>query len=290
MQKQHQYPVEKMCRALKISKNAYYNWCKSSSKPPGKSLTALLKKRIRTIFDESHQTYGSPRITAALERKYGIKLSRSYVARLMKAMGIRSVVAKKFVVTTDSKHSHPVASNIVNRNFTVKELGQVWVSDITYIRCGSTWKYLTTIIDLCDRNVVGWSLSHDLTTKHTVLKAWQMAKAHRSIQPGFILHSDQGVQFASFPMKTIFQYNLKAKQSMSRKGNCWDNAVAESFFKTIKYEMINRKKYADFWRLYHDIERYINWYNTERLHSSLGYKTPLEKQVEIMNKYYLKTA
>ena len=253
----------------------------------------MLKKHIKEIYDGSKGTYGSPRITAELIKK-GIKISRSYVARLMRAMGIKSVLAKKFVaatavVTTDSKHEHQVADNILERDFEIEDIGMVWVSDITYIKVGNNWNYLTTIIDLADRKVVGWSLSNDMTAKNTVLRAWSMARQRRDIKDGFIFHSDRGVQYACDQTKRIFSFHRKIVQSMSRKGDCWDNAVAESFFKTIKYESLNRQKFDTPEQLYRHVYEYIEeWYNVRRIHSSLGYMTPLEKEIQL--KFNLKKA
>ena len=143
------------------------------------------------------------------------------------------------------------------------------------------WKYLTTIIDLADRKVVGWSLSEDMTVENTVYKAWLIARSKRAISNNHIFHSDRGVQYASNKITLLLGENINASQSMSRKGNCWDNAVAESFFKTIKYECLNRYKFKTYQGLYKCIKEYIEWYNTIRLHSSLGYLTPLEKEIEL---------
>jgi len=143
------------------------------------------------------------------------------------------------------------------------------------------WNYLTTIIDLADRKVVGWSLSEDMTTENTILKAWLEARKTREICPLLLFHSDRGVQYASNKMTNIFNFNSKIVQSMSRKGNCWDNAVAESFFKTIKYEWLYRFKYTSFNQLFDSINEYIIWYNTSRIHSSLGYLSPLEKEMQL---------
>ena len=168
---------------------------------------------IKTIFDDSKQVYGSYRIKAELERQ-GVFISRPYVARLMKSMGLKSVLSKKFkVMTTDSRHDYPIAENILNRNFRVQELGKVWVSDITYIRVGKKWGYLTVVIDLADRKVVGWSLSDDMTYENTVLRAWVMARNNRKIIKGFVFHSDRGSQYACNKMRSIFSFQLKPAAS-----------------------------------------------------------------------------
>ena len=269
-----------MCKCLMISKNSYYHWLKSKDLEVVKTPRILLKEKIKIIFDTSNEIYGSYRIQKKLERE-GVFYSRSYIWILMKEMGLKSVLKRKFTVTTDSKHSFRIANNVLNRNFTSLKLGEKWVSDITYIRVNDNWNYLTTVMDLADRKIVGWSLSEDMTTQNTVNKAWVNARNTRPIANNFIFHSDRGVQYASNKMTSIFYFNRKITPSMSRKGNCWDNAVAESFFKTIKYEWIYRFKYTSYLQLSQSIHKYIKWYNTERLHSSLGYITPLEMEVKL---------
>lgn len=247
-----------------------------------KSRKEDLKDHIRNIFETSRQIYGSHRITIELN-KCGRSVSRAYVGRLMQEMGIRSRIRRKFVATTDSKHSNPVAENLLDRKFSIDILGKLWVSDITYIRLKEHWVYLTVIIDLADRAVVGWNLSEDMTTENTVVKAWNHARNNRTIVPGFLLHSDRGVQYTSKRFIRMISMNRYAKQSMSRKGNCWDNSVAESFFKTIKYEELNHHQFHSFEQLKQCIQNYIWWYNTQRIHSSLEYQTPLEREIRIRN-------
>jgi len=274
------YPVEKMCKSMKVSKNAYYHWVKKKDVLFCKTPRTLLKERIKDVFKQSREIYGSCRIQKKLERE-GLIYSRSYIGLLMKEMGLRSVLKRKFVVTTDSNHHYLIAKNELNRDFYSLKLGEKWVSDITYIRVNDDWNYLTTIIDLADRKVVGWSLSEDMTTQNTVMEAWIEARKTRNISDEFIFHSDRGVQYASNKMTNLCNFNLKITQSMSRKGNCWDNAVAESFFKTIKYEWLYRFKFTSYNQLDKSIKDYIHWYNTERLHSSLGYLSPLEMEKKL---------
>jgi transposase InsO family protein len=245
---------------------------------------SLLKEKIKRIFHKNKEIYGRFRIHKRLEKE-GEIYSRSYIARLMKEMGLRSVLRRKYVITTDSKHKLPIVNNVLNREFNSLNLGEKWVSDITYIRVNDNWNYLTTIIDLADRKIVGWSLSEDMTTENTIIKTWNMARNNRNITDNFIFHSDRGVQYASNKMTTIFSFNRKITQSMSRKGNCWDNAVAESFFKSIKHEWIYRFKFTSFEQLHNSIKEYINWYNRERLHSALGYITPLEMEQKLRNNF-----
>mgnify|MGYP001814050639 CR=1 FL=1 len=274
------YSVEKMCRCMKVSKNAYYHWVKSKDIIVLETPKMKLKERIKVIFEENRQIYGSCRIQKKLERE-GLIYSRSYIGLLMKEMGLKSVLRRKYVVTTDSKHAFPIANNELNRDFTSLRLGEKWVSDITYIRVNDHWNYLTTIIDLADRKVVGWALSEDMTTENTIMKAWISARENRTISKGFIFHSDRGVQYASNKICNLFSFNRKITRSMSRKGNCWDNAVAESFFKTIKHEWLYRFKFSSFNQLTDAVSDYINWYNIERLRSTLGYLTPLEMEVKL---------
>lgn len=267
---------------MKVSTNPYYKWRKSKDVIKSKTSLLYLKERIKYHFEESNLVYGSYRIQKTLHRE-GLVYSRSYIATLMKKMHLKSVLRRKYVVTTDSNHSYPIAENILDRNFTSYQLGEKWVSDITYIRVNDQWNYLTTIMDLADRKIVGWNLSEDMTVENTIYKAWIKARQTRSISENLIFHSDRGVQYASNQITNLFKFNNKITQSMSRKGNCWDNAVAESFFKTIKNECLNRYFFSSYEQLYHCVNNYINWYNTKRLHSSLGYLTPLEMEMKLRN-------
>lgn len=183
-----------MCNVLKVSRNAYYYWRRrqSATQPEGRKQT--LKREIKTVFNENRHIYGSYKIAIELN-KGGISMSRSYVGRLMQEMGIRSRTRKKFIATTDSSHENPVADNVLDRDFEASQLGKTWVSDITYVRLKDHWAYLTVMLDLADRAVVGWSLSCDMTAAHTVVAAWADARSNRSILPGFLLHSDRGVQY-----------------------------------------------------------------------------------------------
>lgn len=279
-----QYPVGKMCKCLKVSSKSYYQWKITKGRQGPGTTQKNLKDDILRIWEESNKIYGSPKITAQLRRE-GRQYHRSYIARLMKDLGIKSITRRKYIATTDSRHSNPVAENSLNRAFAATDLGKIWVSDITYIRCAGKWVYLTSMIDLADRKVVGWSLSHDLSTENTVYKAYIQALNQRPVKKGFVLHSDRGVQYTSEKITNLFKYNKNADQSMSRKGNCWDNAVAESFFKTIKCELIYQQKFNSFEEVYLKVYKYITWYNTKRLHQALNYKTPLQVESELLNKH-----
>lgn len=261
-----------MCMILGVSKSGYYYW---KNELKGKSKTAELDRRIKEVFKGSNETYGSPRIYKKL-KKEGLKLSESKVYRRMSALGISPKIKKKFKVTTDSKHGKKISPNLLNRAFDVNELGRFWVSDITYIPIGDCFVYLTTIIDLADRMVVGWNLSDNMTDKDTVIAAFKKALNNRPVEEGLLFHSDRGSQYVSADFRNLLSDN-KCIQSMSRKGNCWDNAVAESFFKTIKTESLNRHKFTTMDQVYSTVFKYIDgWYNTIRIHTSLGDRSPRE--------------
>ena len=261
-----------MCRVFKISKSSYYHWLKSGTSRRWLENEELLV-RIKSIFEYSLKTYGSPRIKEELQAQ-GFQVSRPRVARIMRAAGIRARIPRRFVVTTDSKHNYPVAPNILNREFTASRPGQVWVSDITYIRTNRGWLYLTVIIDLFDRKVVGWSMSKGMTAEETIIAAWRMAVNNRPITQELIFHSDRGIQYACTKFTNILNANELVQRSMSRKGNCWDNAVAESFFKTIKVEVVYNEIYQNHDHAKLSLFKWIEtWYNRKRRHSALGYKT-----------------
>ena len=270
-----------MCYCMKVSKNAYYTWLRNKDKNLSNNCLESLKQSVKEIYYGSNRIYGSLRVQKMLERR-GSFYSRSYIAYLMKQMGLRSILSRKFrVVTTDSNHTFPISKNLLNRDFTSNCLGEKWVSDITYIKVGSRWNYLTTILDLADRKVLSWVLSEDMTTENTVYTAWILARKKREITENHIFHSDRGSQYASQKITDLLSLSCKSTQSMSRKGNCWDNAVAESFFKTIKYECIYRHNFKSYFEAYQIIENYIEWYNNARIHSALDFKTPAEKELEL---------
>ena len=263
-----------MCKLLNVSKSCYYEHLKEKS-TARIDKSEYLVKEIIACFKNSKQTYGSPRITSCLQDK-GIKTSKVTIARLMRKNNIRSITKKKFIVTTNSKHKYSISENLLNRNFTVNEPSKAWVSDITYVRTQEGWIYLTTIIDLFDRKVIGKSISDKLDTKNTIVKAFKDAAEKRVIYTDTIFHSDRGVQYASNEFRMLLNQYTKA-QSMSRKGNCWDNAVAESFFSTFKKECVRKKVFYSKKTAYNEIVSYIeDWYNSKRKHSSLGNKSPLE--------------
>jgi len=277
------FPVGKMCKMLGVSKSGYYNWLKSG--PSKRWLeNEAISIEIHTIFKESFESYGAPRIKVEL-LKHGHRVSRPRVARIMRSNNLFARRRRKFIFTTDSNHNYPIASNILNQNFTVDRENQVWVSDITYIQTKQGWVYLTVIIDLFHRKVVGWSMSQTLSTNDTIIPAWNMAVKSNAITKELIFHSDRGTQYASYRFTNILKnYNGWVKQSMSRKGNCWDNAVAESFFKSLKVEWVYKHNYGLRSEAELSIFQWIEtWYNRRRIHSTLGYKTIEEFENEMFN-------
>ncbi len=260
-----------MCKVLKISQSSYFRWkkCPFSVRFHKKE---ELKQRILTIYFDSKQRYGSPRITAELNN-LGFKISRITVSKYMRELGIRSKLSKKFKITTDSKHNYLVVENILDRDLESTKPAQKWVSDITYIRTIEGFLYLTIVLDLYDRKVIGWSLYDEMSTEKTSLSAWKVALANRKIEKGLIFHSDRGVQYANNKFANMLESHHVIR-SMSRKGNCWDNAVAESFFKTLKTELIYGNKLINKQQMELEIFQYIEiFYNKKRRHSALNYKT-----------------
>ena len=266
-----------MCQVLKVSRSGYYAWLKGKPSKRAEENAALLEQ-IRKIHKKSHERYGSPRITEELNRE-GKLASRPRVARLMRQANIRSKVKKKHKQTTDSKHGMEISPNLLERQFDTMKLGEVWVSDISYLWTDQGWIYLTVIIDLADRQVIGWALSRGMSTEETILAAWKMAINHRPItEQGLIFHSDRGSQYASHAFREQL-HKHQVRQSMSRKGDCWDNAVAESFFKTLKVEMGYETRFESLEMARINIFEFIEiWYNRLRIHSSIGYRTPWEMQ------------
>lgn len=263
-----------MCRVFGISRSGYYEWL--TRKPSKRSLeNQSLKEAISLVYEQSKQRLGSPKITVEL-RDRGIFASRPRVARIMKEMGIRSIISKPFNMSaTDSDHSFRISRNLLERDFTATHKAQKWVSDITYVRTLEGWLYLSIIMDLYDRKIIGWSMSDQMDAESTVTAALKMALHNRPVIPfNLIFHSDRGVQYACNGFRSCLRH-YKIVQSMSRKGDCWDNAVAESFFKIIKSEMINHRNYKTKRQARMEIFEFIElWYNKKRKHSYLNYLTP----------------
>ena len=283
-----QYSVLALCRNLQCSTSSYYSW-KSSKTKRRENHRRRLVTLVRTTYYESEKTYGSPRIYKALKAAR-ISCSRSHIVKIMQQEHIWAVHKRKFRVTTDSQHELPVAGNLLARNFTADRPNEKWVSDITYIRTKEGWLYLAVVIDLFSRKVIGWSMKSCIKSE-LPLEALSMAIRSRKPGAGAIHHSDRGVQYASY----LYQQALEKANmicSMSRKGNCWDNAVAESFFSTLKRELIyphgiftSREEACS------KIFRYIEtWYNRMRIHSALQYRSPSEFEFDKENLSLTKAA
>jgi len=267
------FPVGLMCRTLGVGSSGFYAWLKRPESPRCQKNRRLLME-IKAVHKRSRKTYGSPRIHAELNES-GHACSRYRVARLMRQHGIVSKHKKKFRLTTNSVHSYPVAENQLQRQFDVARPGQCWVSDITYIPTRQGWLYLAVTLDLYHRKIIGWAMDRWIT-RQLVIDALNMAVKNGCLESGLIHHSDRGVQYASNEFRGLLKAHA-IQCSMSRKGNCWDNAVAESFFHTLKVELIHGKIYDTRQKAKIDIFDYIEiFYNRQRRHSYLGYLSPVD--------------
>lgn len=276
----HEHAIRLMCRVLEVTKAGYYAWRRRGPSARKQANTALAT-HIRVVHRRSRSTYGSPRVTAEL-RAQGVACSKNRVARVMRREEIRAKGRRRFRVTTDSRHSHPVAPNVLQREFAVETVAgcdRVWASDITYVPTGEGWLYLAIVLDLGSRRVIGWAMRHTLERGIT-LDALEMALAQRQPGPGVLHHSDRGSQYACGDYQAqLTAYGMTC--SMSKKGDCWDNAVAESFFATFKTELVDDAHWATRELARTAIFEYIEvWYNRERRHSSLGYRSPVQYEVE----------
>jgi putative transposase len=268
----HKFSILKMCTVLEVSKTTYYRR-KKQELSDTESRIILLKKEILSIYHEFKRTYGSIKITKELQRR-GFKIQASQVAVYMRMLGMRKKVKRKYKVTTDSMHNHYLSPNVLNREFNVNEPSKAWVSDITYIQTKRGFMYLTIIMDLFDRKIIGWSLSDTMSTKSTTLPAWEMAVNNREISENLIFHSDRGVQYANRIFTNTLDSYKCVTRSMSRKQNHNDNAVSESFFHSFKNELIHGNELLLGKQMRVEVYEYIeNWYNKKRRHSYLGYKT-----------------
>ena len=262
-----------MCKVLEVSKSGYYDWLDRPTSDKAKGSNKLLIT-IRKIFQDSRGCYGYRKVYKQLQNS-GIACSINTVASIMHRNNMFSKVKKKFKATTNSNHNFPVAENILDRKFVVNEPNRCWVGDISYIWTQEGWLYLATVIDLYSRTVVGWSVSDRMTTA-LVEDAFLKAIWNRNPDRGLIFHSDRGSQYASKDFQRLLK-NHGACCSMSRKANCWDNAVAESFFKIIKSELIYHNVYRTREEARASIFEYIEtFYNCKRIHSSLGYMSPMQ--------------
>lgn len=259
---------------MEVSTSAFYAWRDKPKPSAREQQDAVLLEEIIEVHEESRGTYGSPRVFKAL-RHGGTVVSRSKVERLMRAAKIRGVVRRRYKVTTNSKHNDRVAENVLGREFSVETPDSVWCTDITYVHTSIGFLYLAVVLDLATRLVVGWSMATHME-ESLVDDALTNALAHRVPEPGMIHHSDRGSVYTS----KDYQDTLKGHgmtPSMSRKGDCWDNAVMESFFGTYKQECAHRTRWTSLGEARQETADYIeSFYNRKRLHSALGYRTPAE--------------
>ena len=271
------YPIRLMCRALAVSAAGYYAWRSRTESPRAVSARTVLSA-IRVIHRESRETYGSPSIWDALV-KQGHRIGEHRVARLMRQNGIRAKTVKKGRATTQSNHRLPVAQNTLNRQFMVEAPNRVWAGDLTSVWTTEGWLYLAVLLDLYSRRVIGWAMGHRLTVD-LAEQALTMALVTRRPEAGLLHHSDRGSQYAA----SRYQQLLDAQglvPSMSRKGNCWDNACVESFVGTLKRELVHHRHYATRDDATRDIFEYIEvFYNRQRRHSTLGYHSPAEYEAK----------
>lgn len=265
------YPVTALCRNLQVTRSGFYAWAKRPLSRRDVANGAALV-HIRAIYRRHRQNYGSPRVRRDL-RDEGIEMGRHRVARLMREDGLRAKTARKFRVTTNSRHSHPVAENLLARRFDRDQPNQAWVTDLTYVWTDEGWLYLSCILDLHGRRVVGWGASENLDASMSC-DVLEQAIAARRPPPGLLHHSDRGVQYACDDYQRILRRH-GITCSMSRRGNCWDNAPMESFFGSLKRE-IGETRWPSRSAAIHDIAAYIGYYNQERRHSALDYLTPVQ--------------
>ena len=267
------FPVQVMCELLGVSRGGYYAWAgraESARAADDRTLAA----EIRAAYEASRGRYGSPRVHAEL-RARGRRIGRKRVARLMRGMGLAARRRRRFRRTTDSRHAFPIAPNLLERNFTAEAPDRVWLADLTYIWTAQGWLYLAAVLDLYTRRVVGWAMADHLRHELT-LAALDMAIVRQRPAPGLVHHADRGVQYAAHGYRTRLRRHGMVC-SMSRKGDCWDNAVAESFFATLRAELVDHERYPTREAATKSIGDYIdNFYNVERRHSYLGYLNPIE--------------
>jgi putative transposase len=269
-----EYTVRDLCAALQVSRSGYYGWARRQSGPRAQANRQLVEA-IRVLFERSRESYGSPRMTAAL-RQSGQVCNHKRVERLMRQHGLRGRSKRRYrVVTTDSRHDHPIAPNRLSEAPDCTAPDQVWLTDITYVPTQEGWLYLAGVLDLFSRRIVGWAMGESLAATLT-LGALEMALKQRRPGKGLLHHSDRGVQYASQDYRQRLE-GAEVKMSMSRKGNCYDNATMESFWSTLKQELVYRCRFDTRAQAQQCIFEWIEvFYNRTRLHSSLGYKSPVD--------------
>lgn len=274
------HPIKKMCASLEVSRSGYYAWRNQKVSQREEENQELLQE-IKIIYETSRRTYGSPRVHFALQQQ-GSKAGRHRVARLMRKHGIVAGKPKKrYPVTTQRRPGALAAPNLLNQDFSATQPNEKWVTDITYIDTAEGWLYLAVVIDLFSRTIVGWAMADHMETS-LVEAALKMAMSRRTVSINLLHHSDQGSQYTSYDYQNLLS-NAPCQISMSRAGNCYDNAVAESFFGTLKTECANYQ-FATHQQARSEIFEYIEiWYNRQRIHSTLGYLTPLEFEQQFLS-------
>lgn len=255
---------------MQVSRSAYYSW--RSNERPLKEPDVALKAKLKALFEASKSTYGSRRLSRSLTEA-GFPVGRYKVRRLMEEMKLIARYPKRFRVTTDSNHSFELAPNRLNRQFSVGAPNKAWTTDITYVWTLEGWIYVAVVMDLYSRQVIGWAIEDHMRTS-LCTKALRMAFWRRKPRPGLLHHSDRGSQYASYEYREQLRA-MGMEQSMSRKGNCWDNSPTERFFRSLKYEYLNYQRFATKATAKLAIIDYLAFYNGRRMHSTLGYKTPL---------------
>jgi putative transposase len=267
------FPIVFMCRRLRVARSGFYAWCRR--RPSARAMAnRRLMPHMRAVFERARGTYGSPSVFREL-RKQGHQVGRHRVARLMSQDGLRARVRRRFVHTTDSRHAHRVAPNTLRRRFNPKAVNRIWASDITYIPTRKGWLYLAVVLDLHSRRVVGWSARKNID-QELAIEALERAFEERRPAPGLLHHSDRGAQYASDVYRQLL-CQWSARCSMSRKGNCWDNAVVESFFATLKRELVYGADFPDQESAQSALFEYIEvFYNRGRRHTKLDYLSPVE--------------
>ena len=262
-----------LCKVMGVSRSGYYRWYRRQEDGQSRAESFLLEE-IKRVYKQHKARYGSPRISRQLQAE-GIPVSKNRVARLMRKHGIVAKTKKKFKITTNSKRTKTVSEDLLQQNFVAVEPNRVWTSDITYVWTKEGWLYLTIVLDVFSRMIVGWSVNVRLTSTG-VLDAILRAVEHRTVSPGLIFHSDRGSQYASTEVRSVLQAH-KMRQSMSGKGNCYDNAITETVFHTIKTEEIYFQHYDTRKEATQSIFEYIEiYYNRQRSHSALNYLSPTE--------------
>lgn len=273
-----QFDVARMCRQLEVSRTGFYQWRKRPTSPRARA-DSLLDAHVAAIHAQRRRRYGRPRILLEL-REQGLPVGHERVRKSLRRQGLRPVYRRPYRITTDSDHTRPVAPNVLDRRFDGWKPDQAWVGDITYIDTQQGWLYLACVMDLASRRIVGWSMSERLKAD-LVLQALQAACWRRKPPPGLIMHTDRGSQYASDRHRQLLK-DLRMTQSMSRLGNCWDNAAMESFFKTLKVECVYQTRYATRDQARLDIVDWIEgFYNRQRKHSAIDYLTPVAAEARM---------